>query len=199
MRITEVTNYGGSEKAVFTFARMNPPTIGHLKLIDKVISESHAMGCPYYIMVSRTVDKKKNPLPYDIKMGFIKKMFPSVNFVENITFDKDGETRAVKTPFEMLEYLCQNGAKDVVMVVGEDRVENFENMIKPYIGKDFDLSSFNVISAGSRSGDDIEEKASGTLVRQLVQLDMKAEFDKLIPTNDQTIKDELFEELKKYL
>lgn len=199
MKIYEIADSSNSTSAVFSFARMNPPTVGHQKLIDKVVSEAGAMGCPYYIMVSHTVDKKKNPLPYDVKMRFIKRLFPSISFMEDVTYKKNEEIKPVKTPFEMLEYLCQNGVRNVVMVVGEDRVENFENMIKPYIGKDLDLDSFKVVSAGARAGDDIDEKASGTLVRQLVKFDMKNEFDKFIPSSDQKIKDDLFDTLKNYL
>lgn len=198
MKITEISNFSEGKTAVFSFARMNPPTVGHRKLIGKIVSESQSLSCPYFIMVSHSVDKKKNPLPYDVKMQFIKGCFPSVNFMDDVTYDKDGQSKTVKTPFEMLEYLCQQGYRNVVMVVGEDRVENFENMIRPYVGKDFDLDSFKVISAGERSGEDTDEKASGTLVRQLAKMDMKDEFDKFIPTNDQQLKDELFDELKKY-
>ncbi|MCK9532971.1 MAG: hypothetical protein M0R77_21065 [Gammaproteobacteria bacterium] len=199
MKITEVSNFDGKKTAVFSFARMNPPTVGHQKLIGKVISEAQAMSSPYFIMISHTVDKKKNPLPYDIKMKFIKSCFPSIKFMDAVTLEKDGETKTVKTPFEMLEYLCQQGYRNAIMVVGADRVENFENMIRPYIGKDFDLDSFKVISAGERTGEETNEQASGTLVRQLVKMDMKDEFDKFIPTTNQKIKDELFDELKKYL
>lgn len=199
MKITEVSNFSSGKTAVFSFARMNPVTIGHKKLINKIISESQSLSSPYFIMISHTVDKKKNPLPYDVKMKFIKGCFPSVQFMDPVTITKDGESKTVKTPFEMLEYLCQQGYRNVVMVVGDDRVESFENMIKPYVGKDFDLDSFKVISAGERSGEDSDEKASGTLVRQLVKMDMKDEFDKFIPTADQNLKDELFDELKKYL
>lgn len=184
---------------VCSFARMNPPTVGHQKLINSVIAEAQAQSCPYAIMVSQTTDKKKNPLPYNEKMKFIKECFPSINFLENVTCEKDGQTKAVKTPFEMLLYLCQNGYRNVTMIVGEDRVENFENMISPYVGKDFDLDSFKVISAGQRNGDDIDEKASGTLVRQLVNMDMKDEFNKFIPTSNQQLKDALYDSLKTYM
>lgn len=198
MKIVEFSNFGSDDTAVFSFVRMNPPSIGHRKLIDKVISESQAQSCPYYIMVSRTADKKKNPLPYDIKMDFIKECFPSVKFMDDVTFDKDGETKTVKTPFEMLEYLCQNGIRKVTMVVGQDRVENFENMIRPYVGKDFDLESFNVVSAGERTGEDNDQKASGTLMRQLAKMEMKDEFDKFVPSSNQELKDSLYAELRKY-
>lgn len=199
MKINEVASYDKSSSAVFSFARMNPPTIGHRKLIETVLAQSQAMACPYYIMISHTVDKKKNPLPYDVKMKFIRSFFPHVKFMEGVTFKEGEQIKPVKTPFEMLAHICQSGCRNAVMVVGEDRIENFENMIRPYIGKDFDLDSFKVVSAGERSGDDIEEKASGTIVRQLAKMEMKKEFDKFIPTNNQQLKDELFEELKKYL
>lgn len=199
MRIVEVSDFNNGKTAVFSFARMNPVTVGHKKLINKIVTESQSLSCPYFIMISHTVDKKKNPLPYDVKMKFIKDCFPSIKFMDSVTYNKDGELKTVKTPFEMLEYLCQQGYRNVVMVVGEDRVENFENMIRPYVGKEFDLDSFKVVSAGDRSGEDDDEKASGTLVRQLVKMDMKPEFDKFIPTNNQNVKDDLFNELKKYL
>ena len=150
-------------------------------------------------MISHTVDGKKNPLPYDIKMKFFKRFFPSVKFLEGAVIDNGTETKAVKTPFEMISFLASQGYRNIVMIVGEDRVENFENMIKPYVGKDFDIDSFKVISAGKRSGNDIDEQASGTLVRQLVKMDMKDEFDKFVPTTDQKLKDELYDELKKYI
>lgn len=199
MKITEISKPTNNKTVVCSFARMNPPHVGHEKLINSIISESQALSCPYHIMVSQTVDKKKNPLPYDIKMKFIKNLFPSVSFLENVTYNKDGNSTPVKTPFDMVAYLSQCGFRNIVMVVGDDRIENFENMISPYVGKDFDIDSFKVISAGARAGNDLVEKSSGSLVRQLVNMDMKDDFDTLIPSNDQKIKDELYDALKSYL
>ena len=47
-----------SQHGVLAFGRMNPPTIGHAKLIDKVLS----IPGRHHIVVSGTQDKKKNPL-----------------------------------------------------------------------------------------------------------------------------------------
>ena len=44
----------------FTFGRMNPPTIGHGKLLDKLASK--AGRNPYKIFLSQSQDSKKNPL-----------------------------------------------------------------------------------------------------------------------------------------
>ena len=46
--------------AYFAFGRMNPPTIGHGKLMDKLASV--AGKNPYFLYLSQSNDKKNNPL-----------------------------------------------------------------------------------------------------------------------------------------
>ena len=61
------------EKSVyFTFGRMNPPTIGHGKLISKLAAKSGRN--PYRIYVSQSQDSKKNPLSYVDKVKFARKI-----------------------------------------------------------------------------------------------------------------------------
>ena len=48
--------------ATMAFGRMNPPTTGHLKLIDKVKEVAHKVGGSHHVIVSHTQDSKKNPL-----------------------------------------------------------------------------------------------------------------------------------------
>src|SRR5210317_803294 len=63
------------EKTVyFTFGRMNPPTIGHEKLLNALASK--AGKNPYRVFVSQSQDRKKNPLSYKDKIKIIRKMFP---------------------------------------------------------------------------------------------------------------------------
>ena len=51
------------EKTVFfTFGRMNPPTIGHEKLLDTLSKKSGSN--PYRIYLSQSQDKYKYPLHY---------------------------------------------------------------------------------------------------------------------------------------
>ena len=57
---------------VMAFGRMNPPTIGHLKLADKV--KSVAGSNPYRIYLSQTVGPK-DPLPFAKKVAYAKKSF----------------------------------------------------------------------------------------------------------------------------
>ena len=54
------------EKTVFfTFGRMNPPTVGHEKLLNVLARK--AGRNPYRIFLSQTQDSKKNPLNYKTK------------------------------------------------------------------------------------------------------------------------------------
>ena len=61
-------------RAVFTFGRFNPPTIGHEKLIQAVAKQ--AGRDDYLIFTSHSLDKKKNPLKSDVKVKYMKLMFP---------------------------------------------------------------------------------------------------------------------------
>ena len=63
---------------VFSFGRMNPPTIGHSKLIIKVMSVAKKEGATPMIFPSKTEDKKKNPLSFKTKVKVMKDVFGNV-------------------------------------------------------------------------------------------------------------------------
>ena len=63
---------GRKQPVVFAFGRFNPPTIGHQKLIDKVITiAKRVKGLPV-LYVSASQDKRKNPLSAKDKLKYIK-------------------------------------------------------------------------------------------------------------------------------
>ena len=63
--------------AVFTFGRFNPPTIGHQKLLQRVLRVAKQKGGDAHIFGSFSQDKKKNPLSHTDKMKYLKEMFPT--------------------------------------------------------------------------------------------------------------------------
>ena len=66
--------------AVLAFGRMNPPTTGHEKLINKTHEVAKQHGGTAHVHASHSNDKKKNPLPQDKKLGYIRKVaHPDVN------------------------------------------------------------------------------------------------------------------------
>ncbi len=48
--------------AVFAFGRFNPPTIGHQKLLDKVISMAKQVNGKGYVFLSQKQNNKTDPL-----------------------------------------------------------------------------------------------------------------------------------------
>ena len=133
-----------SDTVTVAFGRFNPPTVGHEKLMkaaDKV-----AMGGPLKIYPSRTQDSKKNPLDPDMKISFMKKLFP--DFEENII--NDGEMKSI---FNVLIAADEEGYKNVNIVVGADRQAEFENLATKYNGELYNFKDIRVVSAGIRDAD----------------------------------------------
>lgn len=141
---------GKSRAATFTFGRFNPPTVGHEKLIEKVYNES--INGDYFVYASQSNDAKKNPLDYQSKIKFMRKMFP--RYARNIILDK-----SIKTVFDILTKLYDKGYTEIKMVVGSDRVNEFEILTNKYNGKagrhgfyNFD-GGVKIVSAGERDPD----------------------------------------------
>ena len=112
-----------------------------MKAADKV-----AMGGPLKIYPSRTQDSKKNPLDPDMKISFMKKLFP--DFEENII--NDGEMKSI---FNVLIAADEEGYKNVNIVVGADRQAEFENLATKYNGELYNFDDIRVVSAGIRDAD----------------------------------------------
>ncbi len=138
------------EKTVyFTFGRMNPPTIGHGKLLDVLASK--AGRNPYRVFLSHSQDKNKNPLHYKDKVKHVRKMFPK--HARSIM-----SNNSVKTAIDALVSLYKEGFVKVVMVVGSDRIMQFDTLLNKYNGVKarhglYNFKSIKVISAGERDPD----------------------------------------------
>ena len=132
--------------AVFSFGRFNPPTTGHAKLVDVLSRIARKVGGDPILFTSHSNDKKKNPLPHKAKINFLRKFFKKKVGVPDI---------AARTVFDICNALQQQGYTNVVMVVGSDRVKEFELLLKKYNkvkGRHgfYDFKSIEVVSAGNR-------------------------------------------------
>ena len=137
------------KKVVFTFGRFNPPTTGHEKLIDKV--KSVAGSDEYRIYPSQSQNQNKDPLPYAKKVAYMRKMFPKHK--RSIAVDKNP-----RTAIDIATTLYGQGYRDVTMVVGSDRVKEFETLLKKYNGVKarhgmYKFDNIKVVSAGDRDPD----------------------------------------------
>lgn len=138
------------KEITITFGRFNPPTIGHEKLLDAVAKV--ARGSKYMVFASQSNDAKKNPLDYATKIKYMRKMFP--RHARAIQLDK-----SVKNLFDILVKVYDQGYNRINMVVGSDRVQEFEvltskyNAVKGRHGFYNFEGGVNVISAGERDPD----------------------------------------------
>ncbi len=135
--------------AVFTFGRFNPPTIGHQKLLQATMKAARKEGGKHYVFGSHSQDKKKNPLSHSRKMYYLSKMFPKEMRGQN-------SISVLRTAIDVAVEL--NDHDRLVMVVGSDRVDDFQNLLDKYNGVQgrhgyYSYSEIKVISAGDRDPD----------------------------------------------
>jgi len=135
---------GSADTLTVAFGRFNPPTVGHGKLL--AAARKAATGGDLKIYPSRSQDPKKNPLDPDMKISFMKKMFP--DYSDNII--NDDEMRSI---FDVLINASEEGYANVNIVVGSDRQSEFENLAQKYNGDLYDFDLIRVISAGVRDAD----------------------------------------------
>ena len=146
-------------KAVFAFGRMNPPTVGHEKLAQKVSDEARKRKAMPHIYLSHSQDKKKNPLSYRDKIKYATR-----------AFGKMVTKSSSKTIINVMQELQKMGHTEIVLIAGSDRVTEFQKFLEKYNGKDYTFDKIEVVSAGERDPDaEGVEGMSGTKLRGLAQ------------------------------
>lgn len=136
--------------AVVAWGRMNPPTIGHQKVIDVVKQNAQRfMGDPI-LFLSKTQNAKKDPLSFAEKVHFASEMF-------NIKVDRN---TSVKTIIQMLQQLQGQGYDNVILVAGSDRISQYQDLVDKYNNKPdtkgeipFKFANIKVVSSGERDPD----------------------------------------------
>jgi len=155
-----------TETLTVTFGRFNPPTVGHGKLLSA--AKKAAQGEDLKVYPSRSQDPKKNPLDPDMKISFMKKMFP--DYAENIINDDE-----MKSIFNVLVLANEQGYNNVNIVVGSDRQAEFENLATKYNGELYDFENIRVISAGVRDAD--AEGVEGMSASKMRKAVVDSDFD----------------------
>ncbi len=187
------------DTAVIAFGRMNPPTIGHGVLVDKIVSEAQKHNADHFIFASETQDSKKNPLSHKQKVAYLKKFFPKGNFPVGMA----------KDPYTAVLYVCSLGYKNIIMVAGSDQVENFKNIAK-YKGKVADrdpkkrvysFEKFEVVQAGEARDDD-SQGVEGMSASKMRSAAFDGDFKKFatgVPGKDNATKKKMYSDVRKGL
>ena len=187
----EIMGAPSSEGAVIVFGRFNPPTTGHEKLIKSASDEAARAKFDLRVYPSRSVDSKKNPLQPGAKIEYMRKMFP--DYEESIKDDPNA-----KTIFDVLIACANLEYKAVTIVVGQDRLAEFQGLAQKYNGDLYDFEEIKVISAGARDADSegLEGMSASKMRDAAAKDDFKA-FAKGIPNIGNMDKKNLYNIIQK--
>lgn len=182
-----------NKKLVFVFGRFQVPTKGHAELINFVRDYARKTGAEARIYTSQSHDKDKNPLPYELKLMFLRQLFPGVNIVQS----------PHKILWHILREISDQGYDDVTLVTGADRVQLFKKTFLPYCKPRTD-PTFNkksdygfklkVISSGAR-----KSGVSGTDTRNLIKKGDFEGFMKVAATQNKVLGKRIFDAAKTYM
>ena len=132
---------------VFSYGRMNPPTAGHSKVVDKVKSHADKLGANHAVIVSHSQNNKTDPLHHEHKKEYLRHIHPDVNF--------EHSTKDHPHFLAQLKKFHQEGHTHATMVVGSDRVKQFKALANKYNGPkgDYNYKKIHILSAGQRDPD----------------------------------------------
>jgi len=181
----------------FTFGRFNPPTVGHEKLILKVAKTSSGSR-EYSIFASQSQSPAKDPLPYALKIAYMRKIFKKHS--KNIVADPK-----IRNVFDIAVRLHGLGYKSITMIAGSDRVKEFERLLNQYNGVEgkkhgyYGFDEIKVISAGERDPD--AEGVEGMSASKMRAAATANSFDifKQGVASDETTARKLFNDVRKYM
>ena len=174
--------YEDEKTASLAFGRMNPPTIGHKKLVDAVASQP---GDPF-LFITHTQKPKTDPLDFQTKLKFATKFFPNVTVGDS----------SVNTIIKALQKLESMGYTSITYVAGSDRVDDFKNLITKYNGKDYNFKNIEIVSAGERDPD--ADGAEGMSASKMRAAAVSDDFDAFKQgVVDQSLANQLYDAVRK--
>lgn len=173
----------GSEKHhVMAFARMNPPTTGHMEVVSKLHAVAKEHNAPHSLIVSGSHDAKKNPLTAEQKVKHLKRYSPETNVK---AADKEAPTI-----LHHAAALHKKGVEHLHVVAGSDRHKEMHDLLHKYnTGEEhkhgsFKFKSITMHSSGERDPDSEGTTGmSGTKMRQHAHENNFAEFRKGVPSH----------------
>lgn len=178
--------------AVVVVGRFNPPSKNHQQLLKAGFSQAKRRGFEYRIYPSRIHDSTSNPLNPTLKISYMKSMFPEYG-------DYIVDSEDAKTIFDILQSLYSDGYSDVTLVVGQERLGEFQSLVHKAEGQGYEFSNLEVITAGVKDPDsEVESPGSSALMKAAVAMNDFYKFEAGLPAEmDPGEKEELFSTLRK--
>ena len=178
------------KEVTFTFGRFNPPTTGHAKLVAKLAKQPGDR----LLFTSHSKDVKKNPLPHKEKIKYLRKFFSKKVGVPDAN---------ARTVFDIANALHEKGYTHVNMIVGSDRIREFETLLNKYNGVKarhgfYDFEQINIISAGERDPD--ADDVSGMSASKMRAYAESGDFDNFkqgVPSRKKRDQEDLYKAVRK--
>ena len=164
---------------VFCFGRMNPPSVGHERVLNYVLESARRAKATPAIFISQSTDSVKNPLTVEQKLRYINLSFPQIKPYLKVE-------ESIKTPIDALNSLIQEGYNNFIFVVGEDRLESFSSTFSTYIKSKPQgslVETFSIVSVGQRFESPSIEGVSSSKMRNFVKTNSYEHFKQIAPTH----------------
>lgn len=146
-----------ADTAVVAWGRMNPPTIGHLRLVEAVSSKAAELGGYPMLFLSKTMNER-NPLSLNERLDLVTDAFGDMVHIE--------EAAEVTDPITLLKYVSED-FKNVVVVTGPEHAADYSRFFETYNGKEFNFDSMNLVVLGrDEKASQLEESISATQMRK---------------------------------
>ena len=133
--------------AAMAFGRLQPPTTGHAKLVDKVKSVAARYKASHHVVLSHSNDAKSNPLSAAQKVKHAKRFFPKTNITTS--------SREHPTFLHQARKLHKAGNTHLHMIAGGDRIPEFKKLLNKYNGTHkgamFNFKQIKLHNAGARN------------------------------------------------
>lgn len=144
---------------VILLGRFNPPSKQHEQFIKFGFNTAKRKGYEFRIYPSRIEDGQSNPLSPDQKISLMRTMFSEYG---DYIVDSDN----MRTIFDILESVYNDGYNDVSIVVGQDRLGEFQSLIHKAEGERYQFDNIEVVPAGIKDPDgEIETPGSSAMMR----------------------------------
>lgn len=139
--------------------RFNPPSKNHEALLKSGFDTAKRKGHEYRIYPSRIEDGQANPLNPRTKIDFMRLMYK--NYADYIVDSEES-----RTIFDVLSSAYQEGYSDISIVVGQDRLGEFQNLVHKAQGEQYQFDNIEVLPSGVKDPDsEIESSGSSSMMR----------------------------------
>jgi len=126
--------------------RFNPPGRAHENMLKYGYARANENNFEYRIYPSRVQDRGTNPLNPTLKVEYMQMMYP--DYSDYILDSED-----MKTIFDILGSLHNDGFVDVRIVVGADRVGEFQSLAHQNNGQGYEFNNIEVIPCPGKDPD----------------------------------------------